>query len=314
MKHICSAAVLAAFATGAAAEITVDNCGEPLTFDATPERIVVHDMNMTDMAFALGLQDKIVGLTGITGWYKTSEDFDELRGDIPELAPKYPTMENLLSANPQMFFAGWYYGMKPGGDVTPDTLAPFGVKTMVLTESCVHLDKNRPEASMDLLFNDVMRLGKVMGVETKAEELVSGWQEDLAAIEAKTADLAKPRVFLLDGPADAPFTAGKFAIPDAMIAAAGGENVTHDMETSWGRTSWETVAAANPEFLVLLDYQTGNGAADTFKFLQEHPVMSQTDAVKKAAWIGLRYEELTPGPANIDAISKMAAAMHPSLN
>ncbi len=314
MKHIWSVAVLAAFATSAAADITVDNCGEPLTFDATPERIVVHDMNMTDMAFALGLQDKIVGLTGITGWYKTSEDFDALRGDIPELAPKYPTMENLLSANPQMFFAGWYYGMKPGGDVTPDTLAPFGVKTMVLTESCVHLDKDRPEASMELLFGDVMRLGKVMGVEGKAEALVTGWKEELAAIEAKTADLAKPRVFLLDGPADAPFTAGKFAIPDAMIAAAGGENVTHDMDTSWGRTSWETVAAANPEFLVLLDYQTGNGAADTFKFLQEHPVMSQTDAVKNEAWIGLRYEELTPGPANIDAISKMAAAMHPSLN
>ncbi len=314
MKHIWSVAVLAAFATSAAADITVDNCGEPLTFDATPERIVVHDMNMTDMAFALGLQDKIVGLTGITGWYKTSEDFDALRGDIPELAPKYPTMENLLSANPQMFFAGWYYGMKPGGDVTPDTLAPFGVKTMVLTESCVHLDKDRPEASMELLFGDVMRLGTVMGVEGKAEALVTGWKEELAAIEAKTADLAKPRVFLLDGPADAPFTAGKFAIPDAMIAAAGGENVTHDMDTSWGRTSWETVAAANPEFLVLLDYQTGNGAADTFKFLQEHPVMSQTDAVKNEAWIGLRYEELTPGPANIDAISKMAAAMHPSLN
>jgi iron complex transport system substrate-binding protein len=86
------------------------------------------------------------------------------------------------------------------------------------------------------------------------------------------------------------------------------------MDTSWGRTSWETVAAANPEFLVLLDYQTGNGAEDTFKFLQEHPVMSQTDAVKNARWIGLRYEELTPGPANIAAISKMAKAMHPSLN
>lgn len=314
MKNIWSAAFVAAFATSAAADITVDNCGEPLTFDATPERIVVHDMNMTDMAFALGLQDKIVGLTGITGWYKTSADFDELRGDIPELAPKYPTMENLLSADPQMFFAGWYYGMKPGGDVTPDTLAPFGVKTMVLTESCVHLDKNRPEASMELLFGDVTRLGKVMGVEAKADALVSGWKEELAAIEAKTADLTKPRVFLLDGPADAPFTAGKFAIPDAMIAAAGGVNVTHDMDTSWGRTSWETVAASNPEFLVLLDYQTGNGAEDTFKFLQEHPVMSQTDAVKNEAWIGLRYEELTPGPANINAISKMATAMHPSLN
>ncbi|MEM6340152.1 MAG: ABC transporter substrate-binding protein [Pseudomonadota bacterium] len=314
MKHCWSAALIAALASGAAAqEVTIDNCGEPLVFDSQPERLVVHDMNMTDMAFALGLQDKIVGLTGITGWYKTSPEFDTLRGDIPELAPKYPTVENLVAASPDLFFAGWYYGMRPGGDVTPETLAPFGIKTMILTESCVHLDKDRPEATMDLLFDDVLRLGKVMNVQDKAEALVSGWKEELAAIEAQTDDLAKPRVFLLDGPADAPFTAGKFAIPDAMIEAAGGTNVTTDMETSWGRSSWEAVASANPEFLVLLDYQTGNGAEDTFKFLQEHPVMSQTDAVRNARWIGLRYEELTPGPANVAAIRKMAKAMHPSL-
>ncbi|MDE0345886.1 MAG: ABC transporter substrate-binding protein [Boseongicola sp.] len=315
MRYLFPASVAAAIASGAAANgITVDNCGDPLVFDTAPERIVVHDMNMTDMAFALELQDRIVGLTGITGWYKTSPDFDELRGDIPELAPKYPTIENLVSAEPDLFFAGWYYGMRPGGDVTPDTLAPFGIKTMVLTESCVHLDKDRPAASMDLLFDDVLRLGKVMQVEDRAETLVSGWKAELAAIETQTAGLDRLRVFLLDGPADAPFTAGKFAIPDAKIAAAGGTNVTHDLDTSWGRTSWEAVAAANPEFLVLLDYQTGNGAADTFRFLQEHPVMSQTDAVRNERWIGLRYEELTPGPANIRAITKMAQAMHPGLN
>ena len=84
MRYLLPASLAAALASGAAANgITVDNCGDPLVFDAAPERIVVHDMNMTDMAFALGLQDRIVGLTGITGWYKTSPDFDELRGDIP---------------------------------------------------------------------------------------------------------------------------------------------------------------------------------------------------------------------------------------
>ncbi|MCA0907317.1 ABC transporter substrate-binding protein [Ruegeria marisrubri] len=315
MQKLWPVVVFAGLAGGAAAEaVTVDNCGEPLVFDSAPERLVVHDMNMADMAFALGLQDRIVGLTGITGWYKTSPDFDAQRGDIPELAPKYPTIENLVAVEPDLFFAGWYYGMKPGGDVTPDTLEPFGIKTMILTESCVHLDKDRPEASMNLLFDDVLRLGKVMQVEDKAKALVAGWKDKLSAIQAKTADLAKPRVFLLDGPADAPFTAGKFAIPDAMIAAAGGENVTHDLDTSWGRTSWEAVAAANPEFLVLLDYQSGNGAEDTFQFLKDHPVMSQTDAVKNERWIGLRYEELTPGPANIEAIEKMAKAMHPETN
>ena len=315
MKTLWSAALLMGVASGAAAyEVTVDNCGTPLVFDRMPERLVVHDINMSEMAFALGLQDKMVGVTGITGWYKTSPDFDIARGDVPELAPKYPTVENLISASADLFFAGWYYGMKPGGDVTPDTLAPFGIKTMVLTESCVHLDKDRPKASMDLLFDDVLRLGKVMQVETKAEALVADWRQQLAAIEAKTAELPKPGVFLLDGPADAPFTAGKFAIPDAMIAAAGGASVTHDLDTSWGRTSWEAVAAANPEFLVLLDYQNGNGAEETFRFLQEHPVMAHVDAVKNARWVGLRYEELTPGPANIAAIEKMAKAMHPGLN
>lgn len=293
---------------------TVDNCGEPLVFETTPERLVVHDMNMADMAFALGLQDRIVGLTGITGWYKASPEFNALRGDIPELAPKYPTVENLVAIDPDLFFAGWYYGMRPGGEVTPDTLAPFGIKTMILTESCVHLDKDRPEASMDLLFEDILRLGKVMKVESRAEVLVAGWKHQLASIQEQTADLPKPRVFLLDGPADAPFTSGKFAIPDAMISAAGGLSVTHDLETSWGRTSWEAVASANPEFLILLDYQTGNGANDTFQFLQDHPLMSLTDAVRNNRWIGLRYEELTPGPANIEAIEKLAKAMHSEIN
>lgn len=314
MKTLWSAVLLLGVANGVAAhEVTVDNCGTPLVFDAMPERLVVHDINMSEIAFALGLQDKIVGVTGITGWYKTSAEFDAQRGDIPELAPKYPSVENLVSASPDLFFAGWYYGMKPGGDVTPDTLAPFGIKTMVLTESCVHLNKDRPAASMDLLFNDVLRLGTVMHVQDKAEVLVSDWRKQLIGIETKTADQPKPRVFLLDGPADAPFTAGKFAIPDAMITAAGGNSVTHDLDTSWGRTSWETVAAANPEFLVLLDYQNGNGAEDTFKFLQEHPLMAHTDAVMNQRWVGLRYEELTPGPANIAAIEKMAKAMHPDL-
>jgi iron complex transport system substrate-binding protein len=41
--------------------------------------------------------------------------------------------------------------------------------------------------------------------------------------------------------------------------------------------------------------------------------MAHTDAVKNARWIGLRYEELTAGPANIEAVEKMAKAMHPDL-
>ncbi|TGV96285.1 ABC transporter substrate-binding protein, partial [Mesorhizobium sp. M2E.F.Ca.ET.154.01.1.1] len=146
-------------------------------------------------------------------------------------------------------------------------------------ESCVHLDKNRPAASMDLLFGDVEKLGKIFGKDAEAEKLVTGWQAELAGITAKVGDHKGTRVFLYDSGEDKPFTAGKFAIPNAMIAAAGGENIMADMETSWGNTDWETVASRNPQFLILLDYQDGGGYRKLLDFLSAHPAMKETDAV-----------------------------------
>lgn len=310
------ASIIAAFFLAAASHahafpVTVDNCGQPLTFDAAPKRAVIQDINMSKMAFALGLQPSMVGVAGISGWYKLDEDFKRQQGEIPELSPKYATLENLLAVSPDFFFAGWYYGMEPGGAVTPDTLAPHGVKTLVLTESCVHLNKDRPAASMDLLFGDVAKLGKIFGKDAEAERLIAGWKDELAKIRETVGDRRGARVFLYDSGEDKPFTAGKFAITTAMIAAAGGENIMADMETSWGTTDWETVAARNPEFLVLLDYQDGAGYRKLLDFLKAHPAMKETDAVRNGRFVALRYEELTPGPDNIRAIGKIARALYP---
>ena len=162
---------------------------------------------------------------------------------------------------------------------------------------------------MDLLFSDILRLGQVFGKEAEAQALVDGWTARLEEIRQSVADGEPVRVFLYDSGDDQPFTAGRYAIVTAMIEAAGGVNVTGDMETSWGRTSWEAVAVANPEFLILLDYQGGDGAEGLLSFLKDHPVMSLTDAVKNERFVALRYEELTPGPANIEAIEKIAKAM-----
>ncbi len=310
-KSLLTLAFSVLSASAFAFPVTVDSCGTPLTFEAAPKRAVIQDINMSEMAFALGLQPSIVGVTGITGWYKLDDAFKKQQGTIPELAPKYPTIENLVAASPDFFFAGWYYGMKPGGEVTPDTLKPFGIKTLVLTESCVHLDKNRPAASMDLLYGDVIKLGKIFGKDAEAEKLVSDWKAQLADIKKRVGSKVDTRVFLYDSGEDKPFTAGKFAMPTALISEAGGTNIMADMETSWGTTSWETVAARNPQFLVLLDYQDDAGYQKLLNFLKSHPAMKETDAVKNERFVALRYAEITPGPANIEAIAKIARAMHP---
>ncbi len=310
MKHLLSTLVLSLGSALCAAQsfpVTVDNCGEPLTFTAPPKRAVIHDLNMTEMALALQLNAHMVGVTGITGWYKTGPEFKRALGSIPELAPKNPNLENILAANPDFFFAGWNYGMQVGGEVTPTALAKYGIKTLVLSESCIHMNKQRPAASMDLLYTDFVKLGTIFGKEAQAKTQVAQWKERLAKLSP--ASSKDTRVFLFDSGEDKPFTAGKYAIPTAMIEAAGGRNIMADMDTSWGTTAWETVAARNPQFLVMLDYQDGNGVTKLLQFLKNHPAMKETDAVKNERYVALRYAELTPGPANIEAIEKIAKAM-----
>ena len=316
MKKLLTAFSLSLLGAVCAAQsfpVTVDSCGEALVFSGPPKRAVVHDLNMTEMALALKLQDRMVGVTGITGWYKTGPDFKATLGNITELAPKYPTLENLLAANPDFFFAGWYYGMKPGGEVTPNTLAKHNIKTLVLSESCIHLHKPRPAATMELLYGDFIKLGTIFGKAAEANALVAQWKTRLSKLNTAIAP-KDTRVFLYDSGEDKPFTAGKYAIPTAMIEAAGARNIMADMETSWGTTDWETVAARNPQFLILLDYQDGNGIGKLMKFLQAHPAMKETDAVKQKRFVSLRYAELTPGPANIEAIEKIAAALRAPSN
>lgn len=291
--------------------VTVGNCGRTLTFDEAPSHAVIHDLNMSEMAFALDLQPNMAGVTGVSGWYKTTPGFDAAKGDIPELAPKYPTMETLLAADADFFFAGWYYGMKPGGEVTPDTLAAKGIKSYVLTESCAQVDKSRPKASMDLLYGDELALGTIFGKENAARELVDGWKARVAAVSEAVEGEEPVSVFLYDSGEDKPFTAGRFAMPTALIEAAGGTNILGDLDMSWGTTSWEDVAVKNPQFLILLDYQDGAGYQKLLDLLKNHPAMKETDAVRNERFLPLRYEQITPGPANIDAVEALAKALHP---
>jgi iron complex transport system substrate-binding protein len=314
VKKLILAALLA-FASGSTGAsgfpVTVDNCGQPLTFVQAPQRVVIQDINMSQMAFALQLQPAMVGVTGISGWYKNIPEFTQQRGAIPELAPKYPTIENLLAVNPDLFFAGWNYGLR--GDVTPQALAKFNIKTLILSESCIHVDNHRPRASLDLLYDDMIRLGKVFGKQEQAETLVSGWKQQVIEIQRKIATQKPIKVFLYDSGEDKPYTSGAYAMPTAIIEAAGAKNVMDSLNTSWATTNWESVAAAEPEFIILVDYQTETtGDTDQRQlFLEQHPLMKHTRAVLHHRYLKLKYQELTPGPVNIDAIHKLAHALYP---
>jgi len=302
---------LAFLTTPAFADTTVTSCNRSVSFDAPPKAAISNDVNLTEMMLVLGLADRMVGYTGISGWKTLDEDMRAGVSELPELSEKYPSKEVIIGADADFFFAGWNYGMKVGGEVTPETLEPFGVKVYELTESCIHIGP-KDKVSMDDMYNDLLNLGRIFGVEVKAQALVQGYKTQLSTFAATVDKGEAPlRVFVYDSGDDAPFTAGRYAMPTAMIEAAGGVNIMDDFEKSWATVNWEAVVERNPEVIVIVNY--GDVTAEQkIDFMKNNPAFADIDAVRNDRFVVLEYVEATPGPRNIRAIQKLAAAFWPN--
>ncbi|SUB02689.1 Vitamin B12-binding protein precursor [Pannonibacter phragmitetus] len=299
------AAFLATTASALAYPVTVKSCNRDVTFDAAPTRAVSNDVNLTEMMLVLGLTDHMAGYTGVSGWKTLDPDMREGVKELPELAEKYPTKEVLLGAEADFYFAGWNYGMKVGGEVTPDTLAPFGIKVYELTESCIHIGP-KEKISMADMYNDLLNLGTIFGIEDKANALVAGYEAKLAEVTAKVKTSGKEplRVFVYDSGEDTPFTAGRYAMPTALIEAAGGRNIMDDLDKSWATVAWEPVIERNPEVVVIVNYGQVT-AEQKIAFMKSNPAFASIDAVKNDRFVVLEYVEATPGPRNIRAVEKL---------
>jgi iron complex transport system substrate-binding protein len=285
--------------------ITVKSCNRDVTFDAAPTRAIANDVNLIEMMLALGLRDTMVGYTGVSGWKTLEEGLRAGIAELPELSAKYPTREVLAGAEPDFFFAGWNYGMKVGGEVTPETLEPLGIKTYELTESCIHIGP-KARSSMDDMYVDLLNLGAIFGISAKAEELVAGYKARLEEVTAGIDRTTPLRVFVYDSGEEGPFTAGAYAMPTAMIEAAGGVNIMADLEKSWATVAWEPVVERNPEVIVIVNY--GDVTAEQkIAFLEGNPAFANIDAVKNDRFVVLDYVEATPGPRNVKAVEKLVA-------
>ncbi|SPH19611.1 Vitamin B12-binding protein [Ascidiaceihabitans donghaensis] len=307
MKLAFTALTALSLASTAMAQTTVQSCDRTVTFATPPKAAISNDVNLTEMMLALKLQDHMVGYTGISGW-KTLDDKMTMGVEaLPELSSKYPAKEVLIGADADFFFAGWNYGMRVGGEVTPQTLAPFGIAVYELTESCIHVGP-KDAASMDDMYNDLRNLGAIFGVSVRAETLIEGYQSELAAfLDEQSALETAPRVFVYDSGEDVPFTAGQFAMPNALIEAAGGTNIMNDLDKSWATVGWEAVVDRNPEIVVIVNY--GEVTADQkIEFMMSNPAFADIDAVRNKRFVVLEYVEATPGPRNIEAVKTLAAA------
>ncbi|GAB2817499.1 ABC transporter substrate-binding protein [Streptomyces chlorus] len=290
--------------------VTVENCGEKKTYERAPRRVVTNDVGITEIMFALGLEDHMAG-------YVMPDD----KGDLTTvpwkdgyrktkwLSKERINKELVLDAGADLVFAGWNYGFNEGEGFTPAALQRVGIDSYLLSESCRN-GQGKARGVMpplDALYTDLRNLGKVFDVEDRAETLVTSFREQVAEAQAKALKGAdRPRVFLYDSGQDKPFTSGAYAGPQDIITKAGGDHIMKDLKDSWTTVGWETVVARDPEVIVINDY--GDTTAEQKrKFLTSYKPLANVSAIKNDRIVVLDYVDLVESPRNPAAISSLAA-------
>ncbi|MFE9312262.1 ABC transporter substrate-binding protein [Streptomyces sp. NPDC088353] len=321
-KLLAAALCLAATATGCGATVepsrdakssavTLTNCGREVTYDKVPERVVTNDVGITELMFALGLEDRMAGFAmpddkGDLSNVPWKDGYDKVKW----LSKDQLTKENVLDARADLVFAGWNYGFREDSGFTPDALKKLGIPSYILTESC----RNRRTTSsrgimppLDALYADLTNLGKLFGVEKRAAALIDDFKKQIADVRAKAPDGAEgPSVFLYDSGQDTPFTSGRYAAPEQIITEAGGVNVMHDVADSWTTVGWESVVKRDPDVIVICDY--GDASAEQKKnFLLSYAPLRGVAAVKHRRIFVLDYADLVESPRNPSAIARLGA-------
>lgn len=311
-KLVVPALIAGVLLTGCAAPATstggveISNCGETKSFKK-PEKLWVNDGSLIATALAAGAGDKISSVSSLARDKKVLEEkYGDRVGKLNEVNEQYPSLEEIIAGQPDLYFSGWGYGLSESKNVIPESLSSHGIDTYALTESCRNSGGSR--GTMDpwqAVNEDLRNIAKLAGDPAEAEQVISD-------IEARKAELAKSKsgkkVFVFDSGTDTIFTSGKLGGPQAIIDAAGGVNATADINDTWTTVSWDKIIAEDPDVIAFVDYP-GQEYADKVAVLKNHPAAKNLRAVREENFINLPYALWTSGPLNIDAAEQLHAKL-----
>jgi iron complex transport system substrate-binding protein len=163
----------------------------------------------------------------------------------------------------------------------------------------VALDPHR----LDEVLATILTVGQHTGTRSQAEHLVASLRRRLAAIAVRVAGRHRPATAVIEW-VDPPFTAGHW-VPD-LVTAAGGEPVAAHPGRPSVQTSWDQIAAAQPEVVVVAPCGFNLDAAAT----QAELVARQLPGIPVWA-IDANGIVVRPGPRLVDGVEALAAILHP---
>lgn len=271
----------------------VDLMGREVLVDGTAERIISLSPGNTEIVYALGLEDKLFGITEYCNYPPEAAE-KEIVGGFDE-----PNIEAILAAEPDLVLAG-------ANSMHKDAVTRMeerGISVLVMDPQTV-----------EQVYEAIRLVGAAADVEAKAKALVSDIERQITAVQEKTATLADDQVVTVYYELwyDPPMSVGNLSFIHEVIEAAGGKNIFADIEKNYPEVSPEAVAERDPQVIL---YPDEHGTAE----------LVTAQYYSRAGWSGIaalkdkriycvdpdRFNR--PGPRMGCAIEETAALFYPQL-
>lgn len=281
-------------------EHKVESGNYSITYDKVPERAVSLSSFTTEMMLALGLENKMVGTA-----YQDNEilpEFKKAYESIESLSEANVSREKMIATKPD-FLTGWLSDFKDKNH-NPQFCEENGIKMYVPVSEYSNI-------TMESVYKDFENLGKIFKVEDRANKVINYMKDNITKVNEKLPKGTDPKkVFIYESGADAPYTPIT-ALPNAIVKAAGGVNIFGDGEKSWSTVNWEDVVAKNPEFIIIMKYDSHDDYKEKMDVLKNNKSLANVTAIKNNNIIEIPAADLLPGVRNVRAIENIAKNLYP---
>ena len=274
----------------------VDMMGNVVTFTEPPERIVSFAPSNTELLFAIGAGDSVVGVTDFCNYpYDFSAWIDA--GNMSSIGGySITSAEPTVALEPDLILA-----TSQSADVATN-LKNLGYNVLFIEGHTI-----------EEILQDILLVGRATYHNTEASALVTDMRSRIDAVVATVADAGTPKVYyeLWNEPL---MSAGPDTFIDEAIALAGGVNIFNDATTSWPVVSAEAVIEKNPDVIIFGEVYMSGNFGETKDSIKTRPGWDIISAVENDDLYDINDDIINRnGPRVADAIELIAAMVHPDL-
>ncbi|MBL3559286.1 ABC transporter substrate-binding protein [Rhodovulum sulfidophilum] len=287
--------------------LTIENCGQSVTFSQAPQNAVALGQNSAEIMLLLGLEDRMAA----TAFWPNSvlPELAQANDGVEVLTVEFPTLESVLSKQPD--FVAAMLTTLLGADskvASRSDLEELGIPTYLSPSACsTTLDAGDAYGSrdklwnMDLLYKEIEDLSRIFDVTDRGQAVIADFKAREAALRAEFArneDLTFLFWFSSPSPADDAFLGGGNGPSGYIADLLGGSNAIRT-EADWPALGWEGIIAADPTVFVATQVDRNrwdlDAAQNKIDFLTSDPTVSQMPAVRNGRIVVMSGAAMNPG-------------------